>query len=126
LKKASTSADPSDFIKTSKAAFLKVFKKGITQAAVNGDVSAFGFDKTMDLLESCYVLEELPEPRHEIMYECSCPYFWHYIKCKHSIAMSILNKGVKIPPIYNVTNISESRRVGRPKLAKGGEALSSE
>lgn len=124
LALSSTADDPDEFIKRAKRIFLRVFKNGLTDSAVGEDVKTFGFDRAMDVLQSCYALEELQVPWPEIKYECSCPFYWHYNKCKHSLAMSILKKGVLIPAVYNITNISDKRRAGRPKRAKEGGALS--
>lgn len=119
-----TEDDQDEHIRRAKKIYLKVFKNGLTDSAIGEEVKTFGFDKAMDVLQSCYVLEELDDPWPEIKYACTCPYFWHYNKCKHSLAMSILKKGVVIPAVYNITNISDKRRVGRPKRAKEGGALS--
>lgn len=77
----------------------------------------------MGVLNLCVVLHELHVPEVEIKYQCSCYDFWHYYKCRYSLAMSIMNKAVKIPARFNVSNIGSIGRRGRPKDAHGGEAL---
>ena len=123
LKEASLKANPVNYLKDAKQRALKVYKNGLTTAALGEDPHAAGFDKIMCALESAYFLHELDVPEAEIKYQCSCRYFWQYYKCSHSLGMSILKKGVQVPAIYNVTNIGNKRRRGRPKVARGGEAL---
>jgi len=103
--------------------FNSVFKKGIPVLGDEDAVYHLGFDKVIEILDSCVVLFELDEPEDEIKYQCSCYDFWHYYKCHHSLAMSISKKGVKIPEIYNLKNIGSTKKRGRPKVAKAGEAL---
>ena len=103
--------------------FNTVFKKGIPGLGDEDAVYRLGFDKVIEILDSCVVLFELDEPKGEIKYQCSCYDFWHYYKCEHSLAMSITKKGVKIPEIYNLKNIGSTKKRGRPKLAKAGESL---
>ena len=103
--------------------FNTVFKKGIPGLGDEDAVYRLGFDKVIEILDSCVVLFELDEPKGEIKYQCSCYDFWHYYKCEHSLAMSISKKGVKIPEIYNLKNIGSTKKRGRPKLAKAGESL---
>lgn len=56
-------------------------------------------------------------------YQCSCPYFWHYQKCKHSLAKAIKDGTVPIPAEYRIDLIGQVRKPGRPKKARAGEAL---
>lgn len=119
VKEAETMEDPPAFIAEKQKQFSKVFKNGLG----NHPVLQEGFDAIMDMLDSCYLLFELDEPEAEIKYQCTCRDFWHMYKCRHSLALSIDNMGVKIPPMYNIRHIGTKRRRGRPALAKGGEAL---
>ena len=48
-------------------------------------------------------------------YQCSCPYFWHYHKCKHSLAKAIQDGSVPIPAEYRIDLIGQVRKAGRPK-----------
>ena len=54
---------------------------------------------------------------------CSCPHYWHYYKCKHSLAMAIKNGDLEIPAQYRIDKIGKKRKAGRPKKAGGGQAL---
>ena len=101
--------------------YSRVYTRGLT--GLKAEPSELGFDKVVDILGSCYVLFELPEPKPEIKYQCTCEGFWHYYKCRHSVGLSIRNKGVQVPAIYNLTRIGAARKPGRPRKARGGEAL---
>ena len=57
------------------------------------------------------------------MWQCSCPQFWHYGKCKHSLGYAIYKKEVAVPAKYNIAKIGLTRKAGRPANATGGEAL---
>ena len=126
LREAEKTDGPAGFTKKKVRSFVHVLKKGLVPSSVEVGVDprTLGFGATMDLLESCYALHELDgggEP--EIKYQCSCEHFWHYYKCRHSLGLSIKMKGVKIPDIYNITNIGKAPKRGRPKKAKPGDAL---
>ena len=124
LSHARTTADPKEAVKDQIKKYLKVYKKGLVRGALGEDPSVVGFDAVMNLLESCYVLFELDGGgKAEIKFQCSCTQFWHYYKCKHSLGLSIREKGISIPAIYNITNISKKARPGRPKKARQGGAL---
>ena len=58
-----------------------------------------------------------------VPYQCSCPYYWHYRKCKHSFAKAIKDGTVAIPAQYRIDKIGQTRKAGRPKKARTGEAL---
>ena len=115
--------DPKAFIKQRQVLFLKVHKKGLPALGDFDKLVNLGFDHVMDILDSCVVLHELDMPEIEIKYQCSCYEFWHYYKCRHSLAMSIKKKGVKVPGKYKITNIGSTGKRGRPAEARGGEAL---
>ena len=125
VKKAQkqTDMDPKAFIKQQQVRFLKVHKKGLASLGDFDELVHLGFDDVMDILDSCVVLHELDMPEIEIKYQCSCYDFWHYYKCHHSLAMSIMKKGVKVPDKYKITNIGSTGRRGRPAEAHVGEAL---
>ena len=123
VKEAEEYEEPETYIKEARKKFLGVFKRGLQSLGDDDAVSEMGFDGVMGILDSFYVLWELDEPEDEIKYQCSCYDFWHYYKCCHSLAFSITKKGVEIPAIYLITNIGSSKKRGRPRNAKGGEAL---
>ena len=123
VKAAEEHADTKERITAVLKTFNGAYKKGLAALGDDDEVSGLGFDRVIDILDSCVVLHELDEPEAEIKYQCSCYGFWHYYKCHHSLAMSIRKKGVKIPDIYNLTNIGSTKKRGRPCAAKGGEAL---
>ncbi len=123
VKKASEGPDPAKEIDNAMKTFSRVYTHGLTRASLKAEPSELGFDKVMGILGSCYALFELPEPEPEIKYQCTCEGFWHYYKCRHSVGLSIRNKGVQVPAIYNVTRIGAARKRGRPRKARGGEAL---
>lgn len=123
VKKANEGPDPANEIDKAMKTFSRVYTHGLTRGTLRAEPSDLGFDKVMDILGSCYALFELPEPEPEIKYQCTCEGFWHYYKCRHSVGLSIRNKGVQVPAIYNVTRIGAARKPGRPRKARGGEAL---
>ncbi|KAH8079144.1 N-acetylgalactosaminyltransferase 7 [Aureococcus anophagefferens] len=85
------------------------------------------FDTLKGIASSCYHLAPLAGADKakfaDVGYQCSCPQFWHYGKCKHSLGMAIHKGKINIPPRWNITNITEERRRGRPRNANGGGAL---
>lgn len=126
LRDAGKTDDPEAFKRKKVRAFVHVLRKGLVRSSVEVgvDPGTMGFGATMDLLESCYALHELDDGGEpEIKYQCSCKHFWQYYKCRHSLGLSIKKKSVKIPDIYNVTNIGKAPKRGRPKKAKPGDAL---
>ncbi|KAH8068398.1 hypothetical protein JL721_6747 [Aureococcus anophagefferens] len=64
------------------------------------------------------------KPFAGVRWQCSCNNFWHYGKCKHSLAWAISRGEMTVPAIYRIDRIGDVRKRGRPKKAKGGEALS--
>ena len=102
---------------------LKVIKQGLSALGDDDALFSLGFDDVMDTLDSCHVLHELDMPELEIKYQCSCYDFWHYYKCRHSLAMSIMKDLVEVPKKYKIKNIGSTRIRGRPSEAHGGEAL---
>jgi len=123
VREAEKTADAKAFISAAERKYAKVYKYGLEALGSEAELRDLGFDAVLDVLESCYCLFEMDEPDKEIKYQCTCPSFWHYYKCRHSLALSILKKGVQIPPIYNITAIGPKKTVGRPKNAVPGNAL---
>ena len=124
LSFANTNDNTKAFVDNRMKEFLMVVKYGLCERGLNGEKpEALGFDEAMKLLNSCVMLHELAVEEPEIKYQCSCSDFWTSYKCAHSLAMSIRKKGVEVPPIYNITNIGASRKRGRPRTARAGDAL---
>jgi len=88
---------------------------------------AQSFDEARACIASCYHLYALAESERrfgpEILYQCSCPQFWHYGKCKHVLGYAIYKKQIKVPAIYAIEKIGVNRKPGRPSKANGGDAL---
>jgi hypothetical protein len=120
-KAAEETDDPKKHIDERLKQFKRIYKRGILSLP---DVVEEGFDSVIDLLECFGVLFELDTPGPEIKYQCSCSDFWYYYKCPHSLALSITRNGIEVPAIYKLKNTGTKRKAGRPKNAKGGEALS--
>ena len=116
LSLSTDESDPRAYVTDCMKDYLRVVKTGIHDD--------YDFDEAMDVLDSCVMLWELDEEESEIKYQCSCSAFWSKYKCEHSLAMSILKKDVEVPLMYNIKNLGENRKRGRPKLAKAGDALS--
>ncbi|KAJ1448945.1 hypothetical protein M885DRAFT_573537, partial [Pelagophyceae sp. CCMP2097] len=76
---------------------------------------AQSFDEARACIASCYHLYALAESERrfgpEILYQCSCPQFWHY------------GKTGQVPAIYAIEKIGVNRKTGRPSKANGGDAL---
>jgi hypothetical protein len=85
------------------------------------------FDELRACAVSCYHIFPLAESERcfgpEILYQCSCPMFWHYGKCKHVLGYAIYKKQITVPDIYAIEKIGVNRKAGRPSKAKGGDAL---
>lgn len=96
-----------------------------------GEIASRSLDEHADKLGSAYHLTSLTDrgmmehglASTGVPYLCSCPHYWHYYKCKHSLAMAIKNGDVEIPPQYRIDKIGKKRKAGRPKKAGGGQAL---
>jgi hypothetical protein len=93
------------------------------------EIKAYSFDKLRKSVSECYHLYKLPKLHRKfgplILRQCSCPYFWHYGKCKHALGYAIYKKEVVVPAKYSIEKIGKlARKAGRPLAnAKGGEAL---
>lgn len=123
VNEAKKSSSPAAIIRKKQSLFLKIYKKGLSALGNEDEVIDLGFDEVMGVLDSCIVLHELVEPEVEIKYQCSCFKFWHYYKCRHALAMSIMKKDVEIPARYSASNVGSTRKRGRPRDAHRGEAL---
>ena len=55
--------------------FVKVYRKGLSEATLGSLPTELGFDKVLEVLHSAYVLFLLDVPEPEIKYQCSCPGF---------------------------------------------------
>ena len=96
-----------------------------------GEIASRSLDEHADKLGSAYHLTRLTDSgmmEHGLAstgvpYLCSCPHYWHYYKCKHSLAMAIKNGDVEIPAQYRIDKIGKKRKAGRPKKTGGGQAL---
>lgn len=86
------------------------------------------FDSLRGVMKKAYHLAPLTpteaKPFAGVRWQCSCHNFWHYGKCKHSLAWAISQGEMAVPAIYRIDRIGDVRKRGRPKKAKGGEALS--
>ena len=71
--------------------FNTVFKKGIPGLGDEDALYRLGFDKVIEILDSCVVLFELDEPKDEIKYQCSCYDFWYYYRCKGKRHRALVN-----------------------------------
>jgi hypothetical protein len=91
------------------------------------EIAAYSFDKLRKSVSECYHLFKLAKVSRKfgplIVWQCSCPQFWHYGKCKHSLGYAIYKKDVAVPAKYNIAKIGLTRKAGRPANATGGEAL---
>jgi len=106
--------------------YLDVVLNGGSAASIT-QLNEDDIDGTLDLLRSAHYLTPI-QPRTEdspIRHMCSCSKFWHYYKCKHSLALAIAMGQVHIPTLYNTKSFSRAR-CGRKKKAKGGDALRKE
>lgn len=86
------------------------------------------FDKLSSVLSKAYHLspidgEEELKRVAGVPWLCSCPQYWHYEKCKHSLGYSIFKGLVQVPPIYRIENIGAVRQPGRQRTARRGDAL---
>ena len=93
------------------------------------DTQAFNCH-TSSTLSACYHLMRCVNKAgkgspfgNEVLYQCSCPQFWHYAKCKHSLGYAIFKGEIKVPTIYCIELIGAARTAGRPANAHGGDAL---
>ena len=119
LERAKTQPAPQAYLSSYLKKFLKLYKNGLVDS-----LSQLGFDAILDLAASCYAVHEIGgDGEPEIKFQCSYEQFWYYYKCRHSLGLSIRDKGVTIPDVYNITNITSEKRRGRPKKAKRRGAL---
>ena len=95
--------------------FSKVYRHGFMESE-----SSMNFDASMQLLESFYILNEPAVVEPVIKFQCSCESFWKRYKCPHSLALSVLRKGVPIPPSFRLDKIGNAAKRGRPRLSHGG------
>ena len=103
--------------------YMKPYHILATYGARHATFEKYTFDELSELAKSCRHLVPITDPeelkRHgNVGYQCSCAEYWHFGKCKHSMALAIRKGGLTIPAIYNNTIVGKKRGAGRPSGAK--------
>jgi hypothetical protein len=74
------------------------------------------FDEYIIRVTSFYTCKPLAAPPNgENFFDCSCPYYWKYATCKHSLGLSIWKNKVQVPGNYHVETIHQLKKRGRPR-----------
>ena len=82
--------------------------------------AGFGLNEILDLHESFHFVDKiqvpgLTKPDAYVHYKCSCPEFWHRLRCKHALATGIGNGDFAIPKDNDCKIMGfEKRTSGRP------------
>lgn len=77
------------------------------------------FDSYVERATSFYCLQLLPVENQissETFYSCTCPHYWKYATCKHSLGFSVWKGCTQIPGKWKVNSIEQVRKRGRPAL----------
>ena len=95
----------------------------------NAATKYMSFDELRKIGTSCYHIVKLSPPERrfgpEVLYQCPCPQFWHYDKCKHALGCAIYQKKeIAALTKYRLEKIGRNRKVGRQNSVSGGDALS--
>ena len=104
-----------DHIKVWAKEYINILKKGPKYTKFND--GSWDFDVACDMVFSFWALHETPEghphravlQEHGIAYRCNCPNFNHYHVCKHSIALGMQFKGVKVPTKFSTVTMGKRK-----------------
>jgi hypothetical protein len=80
-----------------------------------------GYNNLLATPQSFYVLSPLAlekRPNKFVMFQCTCPQFWHHLHCKHALAYAVGQRLLSIPPEFSLAQIKRRKVGGRPKKAK--------
>jgi hypothetical protein len=108
----------SAFMAANPNATAKVIKDGIYYYRTSGTLlKNEHFDDFVDRASAFYTLQQLPENERmasSVFYRCSCPVYFKYATCKHSLGVSIWKGHSQVPPIWHIKSIEQLRKRGRP------------
>ena len=110
---------------------VKQALKSYVEVATKGDkakcLEGLNIFSALDVMASGYHITPLPLSKdctdHPIVFQCSCPQFWHYFKCKHALAFALYKGKATVPPEYDTSALGVRPKPGGQKRARGGDAL---
>ena len=106
----------SEFLESVTNPSLQQLRDGIWNYKNKNIIEGENFDAYIHRVTSFYTCKPLSSPRNQQnFYDCSCPYYWKYATCKHSLGLSIWKGLVCVPGNYNVSTIEQLKKRGRPK-----------
>lgn len=109
----------STFLEENKTPSLQQLRDGIWQSRQHQVFKDDTFDTYVQRTSQFYALKTIESPKNtENYFSCTCPQYWKYGTCKHSLGMSILKGKVCVPPPYVVDSIEELKKRGRPPKVK--------
>lgn len=77
------------------------------------------FDQYLERIGAFYTLHLLSKPfNEENWFMCNCVYYFKYMKCKHSLGLSIHFQKTMVPPQYKRNSIAALKEKGRPAKVK--------
>jgi hypothetical protein len=107
-----------NFRKLSTNPSMQQLRDGIWNCKNKNVLEGETFDVYIHRVTSFYTCKPILASRNDQnFYECNCPYYWKYVTCKHSLGLSIWKGLVHVPGNYNVSNIEQLKKRGRPKKA---------
>ena len=120
-----------------KRAHIKVWAKEFSQMLKKGSKYSkfhngeWDFDIGADMMFSFWLLHEVPtkHPHRQalfengIAYRCSCNNFTHYHVCKHSVALGMIKKGIKVPTRFSAKPMGKRKAPAGASLRKRSRAL---
>ena len=58
-----------------------------------------------------------------IVYECNCPEFNHYYRCKHCLALGLFKKEIKVPDRFSTETVGKRKAPAGASLSKRSHCL---
>jgi hypothetical protein len=106
----------SDFLGENPNPSLQQLRDGIWNCNNKTVLPQECFDEYISRVTAFYIAKPLEAaPNGENFFSCSCPYYWKYETCKHSLGLSLWKKKLQVPNNYDVENIQQLKKRGRPK-----------
>ena len=77
------------------------------------------FDEYVLRTSQVYTLKPVQTPKNDQnFFTCTCPEYWKYATCKHSLGLSIWKGKVCVPKNYLVDSLEQLKKRGRPRKVK--------
>ena len=77
------------------------------------------FDKYVWRTSLVYTLKLVQTPKNDQnLFTCTCPEYWKYATCKHSLGLLILKGKACVPQNYVGDSLKQLKKKGRPRNVK--------